>query len=189
MTGETKLRGITLTHPWSYAVARWSKDVENRSWRPESRGGQIGMYLAIHGGAVPGPSSGKREEMRLDLAAALQMAGRVPEVGVRGLLALEKGQRVEGEERYILPGIVAVARLAGVTQGSTSPWAARGQYHWQLADVVTLPEPVPHRGAQGLWALDEDKLQTVRGLYRAGLKAQRSTTNTTQEQGQRQVQP
>lgn len=176
MTGETKLRGLTLLHPWAYAVAHWGKDVENRSWRPEARGGQIGMYLAIHGGAVPGPSSGKREEMRLDLAGALQMAGRVPEVGVRGLLALEKGQRVENEERFILPGIVAVARLAGVTQSSTSPWAARGLYHWQLADVVTLPEPVPHRGAQGLWKLDEDKLIKVRGLYRAGLRAQREVS-------------
>lgn len=176
MTGETKLRGLTLLHPWAWAVAHAGKDVENRRMRPEARGGQIGMYLAIHGGVVPGPNSGKREEARMDLAWALEAAGRVAEVGAEVVEALGMAYPVESEEQYFVPGIVAVARLAGVTQSSTSVWAARGQYHWQLADVVTLPEPVPHRGAQGLWALDEDKLQTVRGLYRAGLKAQREVS-------------
>lgn len=171
-----KIKGLTLLHPWPYAVVNWSKDVENRRWSPERGGLRVGDYLAIHGGAVPGKNTGKREEFRMDLAAALQMAGRVSEVGARGLLALEKGLYVEGEERYITPGIVAVARLAGVTQSSPSRWAARGLYHWQLADVVTLAEPVPHKGAQGLWALDEDKLKTVRALYRAGLKAQREVS-------------
>lgn len=189
MTTETKLRGLTLLHPWAWAVASAGKDVENRKMRPEARGGQIGMYLAIHGGVVPGPQSGKREEARMDLAWVLETAGRVSEVGAEVVEALGMAYPVSNEERYFVPGIVAVARLAGVTQASPSRWAARGQYHWELADVVTLPEPVPHKGAQGLWVLDEDKLTTVRGLYRAGLRAQRNTTNTTQEQGQKQVRP
>lgn len=36
------------------------------------------------------------------------------------------------------------------------PWAARGQYHWRLANVRALPEPVPCKGALGLWTLPDD---------------------------------
>lgn len=31
-----------------------------------------------------------------------------------------------------------------------------GPIGWVLADVIALPEPVPCRGAQGLWTLPDD---------------------------------
>jgi hypothetical protein len=37
-----------------------------------------------------------------------------------------------------------------------SPWAAAGQFHTQLADVRPLADPVPCKGALGLWRLPED---------------------------------
>lgn len=160
------IRGLTLTHPWAWCIAHGGKDVENRRWRPERMGGQVGMHLAIHGGAVPGKNTGKREEARLDLAAALRLLNG-PGTTDPQVLALERGLAAPGEEEYFTPGIVAVARLAGVTQHSQSPWAAQDQYHWLLADVVTLPEAVPHRGAQGLWTLEDGALRRVRELYRA----------------------
>ena len=61
------LRGITLTHPWSWCVAYAGKDVENRTWRPEKQGGAVGMYLAIHGGAVPDGGARKTQQIE-DLA-------------------------------------------------------------------------------------------------------------------------
>lgn len=161
------IRGLTLTHPWAYAIARLGKDIENRTWRPEQKGGKVGMFLAIHGGVVPGKNTGKREEARMDLAAALGMAGLEEKVGEKATLRLRMGFEVEGEEAYFTPGIVAVARLAGVSQGSRSVWAASGQHHWQLADVVALPEAVPHRGAQGLWTLEPDALANVRAHWKA----------------------
>lgn len=160
------LRGLTLTHPWAWCIAHAGKDVENRSWRPERQGGQIGMFLAIHGGALPGPKTGKREEARMDLAAALRVAGRTALVGVPALQQLDMGQPATGEERFMSPGIVALARLAGVATDSTSPWAAAGQQHWQLADVLALPEPIPHRGAQGLWTVEPDVLEQLRAAWK-----------------------
>lgn len=38
-----------------------------------------------------------------------------------------------------------------------SRWAEPGDvYHWQFADPEPLDEPIPMRGYQGLWTLDED---------------------------------
>ncbi|MVN88312.1 hypothetical protein GO986_16320 [Deinococcus sp. HMF7620] len=164
------IRGLTLTHPWAYCVAHAAKDVENRRWPPARQGGRVGMFLAIHGGVVPGKNSGKREEARLDLAAALEIMERLGQpvpFTPEQRLALSMGLYVAGEERYFTPGIVAVAQLAAVTQASTSAWAARGQYHWLLEDVLTLPEPIPHKGAQGLWPLEPEKLTKVRAAWKA----------------------
>lgn len=49
--------------------------------------------------------------------------------------------------------IVAVATLADVhvCDGACSPWAEPGRHHWVLTDVRALAEPVPGRGALGLW--------------------------------------
>ncbi|WP_161884436.1 hypothetical protein [Deinococcus alpinitundrae] len=161
----TEIRGLTLTHPWPWCIVKAGKDVENRTWH---QGGRVGMFLAIHGGVVPGQNTGKREEARLDLAAAFKMVGLTDGITPEALLSYEMGMRVTDEDQFFLPGIVAVAQLAAVTQSSTSKWAARGQFHWLLADVTLLPEPVPHRGAQGLWTIEPAALVVVREGYRQG---------------------
>jgi hypothetical protein len=43
-----------------------------------------------------------------------------------------------------------------------SPWAARGRHHIELAGVRPLAEPVPCKGALGLWRLPEDVEKAVR---------------------------
>ena len=59
-----------------------------------------------------------------------------------------------------LPGVTAprgvilgLVRLVGCVRDSTSSWAIPGLWHWLLADAVPLPEPVPCKGAQGLWSV------------------------------------
>ncbi|MCD0155856.1 hypothetical protein [Deinococcus sp. 6GRE01] len=151
------LKGITLTHPWSWCVAHAGKRVENRTWVPERQGGRVGMYLAIHGGAVP--LGAKRREAEADLDHVR-----------RHILDID--QRAAATwDAVAIPGIVAIARLAAVTRDSTSIWAAQGQYHWQLVDVVTLPEPIAHKGAQGLWQVQPDVHKTLARFYRDALKA------------------
>lgn len=159
MTGPAPLlRGITLTHPWAWCVAHARKDIENRTWHPERQGGRVGMFLAIHGGAVP--DGGARKTEQLEDLAYVQ----------RYLLDID--QRAEATwERVAIPGIVAVARLAAVVQDSSSIWAAHDQYHWQLADVVTLPEPIAHKGAQGLWQVQPDVHRHLARVYRDALQA------------------
>jgi hypothetical protein len=43
-----------------------------------------------------------------------------------------------------------------------SQWAVRGQFHITLTKVRPLAEPIPCRGALGLWRLPEDVEKAVR---------------------------
>lgn len=51
--------------------------------------------------------------------------------------------------------------------GRCSPWAVRGQWHIVFANVRVLPEPVPCRGALGLWRLTDEVEQAARGQLEA----------------------
>lgn len=59
--------------------------------------------------------------------------------------------RVDGAD--VRSSIVAVATLADihVCGGECSPWAEPGRHHWVLSDVRPVAEPVPCKGALGLW--------------------------------------
>lgn len=39
--------------------------------------------------------------------------------------------------------------------------AQPGLYHWELADVTALPEPVSARGALGFWTVDEETVNAA----------------------------
>lgn len=182
------IRGITLTHPWPYFIAHGGKTVENRTWRPERQGGHVGMWLAIHGGVIPKPNTGKREEARQDLWAALRMAhtaqARAAEAGLPAvklpdhsesdMLSWSMGLPVEGEDQFFIAGIVAIAQVLQVTQRSTSPFAVNDLtgriWHWDLCNITVLPEPIPHRGAQGLWEVQPEVLAQLRETYKAAKK-------------------
>ena len=169
------IRGITLRHPWAWAFLH-GKDIENRTWPPSHQGGQIGMYLALHGGALPRKSD---DEYLDDIAHSLEWMQEhdlipgveLPDFGhyyQPNIIPGVSPQPTAENVRLFCPtGIVAVARLAGVVQDSASPWAAAGQFHWQLADVITLPEPVVHKGAQGLWQIEPAALEQVRAGWKA----------------------
>ena len=47
--------------------------------------------------------------------------------------------------------ILGWVTVVDVVPDHPSRWAEHGYYHWVLSDPVALPEPVPWRGAQGLW--------------------------------------
>ena len=65
--------------------------------------------------------------------------------------------------RYV--GIVAVAAFGGAVTESESPWFG-GPVGWVLSDIIVLPEPVPCRGAQGLWDIPDDVLEKMRAQFR-----------------------
>lgn len=162
---KTEIRGLTLRHPWAWAFLH-GKDVENRTWRPERQGGNVGMFLALHGG-----SAKINEEYAAEIDDSLEWI--IQRCGKAGAGVLTRRDFPEsGKVTYgdlITPGIVAVAQLVAVRTDSPSPWAAQGQQHWCLK-VTPLPEPVPHRGDKGLWMLEADALAQVRAGYAAASK-------------------
>jgi len=140
MPEQTKrliMRALTVQQPWAYAISHLGKDVENRTWKPPEH--VVTTYIAIHAGkATDGSGYGAirtiLERPDLDLSPGVMSLGKV----------------------------VAVAKLAGWTRDSRSPWAF-GPIVWILEDVRPLPNPTHAVGKQGLWTLSaNEQLQMAR---------------------------
>lgn len=137
------MRALTVRQPYAWAIAAGAKDVENRSRATHYRG-----LLAIHA-AKAVHRKGLDDPLILEAIAGREFA--------------------IGEPESSLGAVVAVAVLAGCHHESTerprsscSPWGQPEMYHWALASVQPLREPVPCRGALGLWRLPDDVEKSVR---------------------------
>jgi hypothetical protein len=155
---ETKrgsIKVITLTQPWATLVAVGAKQFETRSWSTNYRG-----PLAIHAGKGLGDlSKHDFEELCNDDPFYDALA--------KGLAAgLQSGPGMFNSRTYFDPNalprgaIIAVCDLVdcipagglGVGEkekafGNFAP----GRYAWLLENVRRLREPLPARGALGLW--------------------------------------
>lgn len=124
------MKALTVRQPWAWAIVHAGKDVENRTWRPPPA--IIGQRIIIHAGK------------EIDQTA--------PPYG--------------GEQALVVRGAflgtvtVADAHLASTCHGLCSVWATVptrevGCWHWELADPYAWPNPVPGRGALGLFDAPE----------------------------------
>lgn len=137
------LKAITVRPPWSWAIMN-GKNIENRGWQRPFRG-----TLAIHAGKGWDYDG---EDSPL-VGRAWQDAGNGPYPHPK-------------HPQIVLGAVVAVADVVDIcgaqmrsympSDCECGPWAVRGQYHWRLGNVRALSEPVPCRGALGLWTLPDD---------------------------------
>ena len=58
--------------------------------------------------------------------------------------------------------IVAVVTIDGYDQEQRTGWDVPDAWHWRFRDVQVLAEPIPCRGAQGLWALPWEVRERLR---------------------------
>ncbi|MGI8333434.1 hypothetical protein ACRYCC_26075 [Actinomadura scrupuli] len=152
------MRALSVRPPWSAAIAHFGKTVENRTWYTRHRG-----PLAIHASAM---LDGGRERSDHIFERVADLSG-LPDAVIR-------------EAAQVRSAIVAVARLTTVCSASLpveagfplrcpcGPWAVAGQRHFRLADVRPLVEPVPARGALGLWDLPDEVEAAVLAQLRTG---------------------
>ncbi|HEX2677838.1 MAG TPA: hypothetical protein VHM19_14395 [Polyangiales bacterium] len=145
------LLALTLHRPWPFAILHLPpalvKRVENRPWKPWPS--VIGKRIAIHAGK------------KLDRGAETEILGFMDEHDING-----------GDERLYSEGIVGTAVVKGwmefesgdyggelterqMIDAFNSPWFF-GPFGWVLEDVRALPEPIPCKGAQGLWRVPAD---------------------------------
>jgi len=140
------MKAITLTQPWATLVAIGAKKIETRSWRTEHRG-----PIAIHAAKnMPRSASALigREPFRRHLYPAPVYVGRPCHLP-RGVIVATA----------VLVAVRPTKFLSGpsvhVPDPSTDEYAfgdyTPGRFMWFLEDVVALSEPVPARGALGLW--------------------------------------
>lgn len=157
-------RALSVRQPWAWAIVTQGKDVENRS-RATAYRGMIAIHasLTIDEGHLPTRTpEGRAAAQALDAMGgrgnwwnpAHHVPSRMHESPPAGLA---------------VGAIVGVATLIGChneatesPRNSCSPWGQPDQYHWWLANAQPLAEPVPCRGALGLWRLPEDVEKAVR---------------------------
>jgi hypothetical protein len=156
------VKAITLTQPWATLVAIGAKRFETRSWRPWHMG-----PLAIH--AAKGfPVESQALCFTEPFLSVLTGAGVFGEVQLGSdpeatatlnpgcLGALPRGTVIAtaalawwGSTRSIvLPDLLD--QFGGPHEREFGNYGP-GRWAWRLADVRRLGEPVPARGALGLW--------------------------------------
>jgi hypothetical protein len=127
----TGVRGLTLKAEWAHAMAHLEKRTENRGW-PAPEG--IDRIL-INAGKGRDRTAG---DTYARLGFLLPPAPVMSAVVVVADIALVCGSAIEQPAHRQM-----LCRC--------DPWKADRQYHWQLANVLVLPEPVPCVGRLGLW--------------------------------------
>lgn len=141
----SKLKAITLWQPWASAMAAGLKTVETRSWATSYRG-----PLAIHA------SARKVHTADMGLVRALGRALRVDvaRTNPKALAdALPRGAVLGVVELYDVVLMSRVSALHDVMTAQEMSWGdwKPDRFAWLCRPVVWFPEPVPAKGAQGLW--------------------------------------
>lgn len=115
---------LSVRQSWAGLIAAGFKPTENRTWAVPRK--YLGARVWIHA------SAGKFEPAPLR-----------PDFG-----EYEVPERLRARGR-----ILALATLADchLDAGCCRPWGQPGCFHWSLTDVRALSEPVPAKGALGLW--------------------------------------
>lgn len=148
---------LTLWPEWAWVIANgqsWPADlvrklVENRGWHPGRRL-PVGTRIAIHAGKHLGgrPGAAVADEA---VAGVLAMYRRANP----GRLLPYQGFR-EALRACAKSAIVCTATIDGYDQHHLTGWDVPDAWHWRLRDVLVLDEPIPCRGAQGLWPVPAD---------------------------------
>ncbi len=125
------MKALSLTQPWASLVATDQKRVETRSWSTNYRG-----PLYIH-------AAKSMNDAAHDFATEELFGGRLP-------LVLPLGALIATARLVDVRRTEAVIRELTATEiryGDYTP----GRFAWFLEDIQELPEPIPARGALGLW--------------------------------------
>lgn len=156
------MKVITLTQPWATLVAIGAKKIETRSWSTPYRG-----PLAIH--AAKGFPTSARDLMWTEpFFSALGEWGRTHNFSlglplgkiiavcelkeVLPIVAFQDGVRFQRETDYWKASYLNLPEEPELSFGNY----AAGRFAWILENVHVLKEPIPARGALGLWTFSGD---------------------------------
>ena len=135
------MKAMTLQQPWATLVAIGAKHYETRSWRTEHRG-----PLAIHASkALPKNIGGicSREPFWSTLRPWLDKMD-FPTGAVIAVVTLLNCLPTEQYQHK------PYSDMLSKNERAFGDWTP-GRWSWQLADMQMLPDPIPAKGALGLW--------------------------------------
>jgi len=141
------MKAFSLKQPWATLVAIGAKQIETRSWKTDYRG-----PLAIHASKTWYATLG-------GLCLSWPFHEELERAGI-------KIRDLKRPAELPFGAVVATGRLREITRINPEfvhrlSWKEEmfgdyrlGRYAWLLEDVTPLEEPIPARGALGLWEWD-----------------------------------
>lgn len=151
------MKALTLWRPWSDAIVAGAKPIENRTWAPPR--GLLGQWIAIHGGKRWDEDGARwiiEEELWEPHPDAVSPQGIVGAAQLIGVVEF----RTRPSDRLLVNAWWGDRDAAQARLESAAPWFT-GPIGWLFGDAVSI-DPVPCRGAQGLWTLPPDVDATVK---------------------------
>jgi hypothetical protein len=136
------MKALSIKQPWASLIAAGAKDIENRDWATKHRG-----MIAIH-------ASARMSQDDMDDACGM-MRGMVPKFS----------QAKFEQDNFPLGAILGIAEIADCVKQSDSPWFV-GDFGFVLQFAVKFRNPIPCKGALGLWDVPVEILQRMREEYR-----------------------
>ncbi len=138
------MKALSIRAPWWWFILHGGKDIENRDWSTAYRG-----PVLIHASAW-----WRADEITGDWDAALVMgraSGRwQPGAGVSFLTFAADLKTAGG-------CLIGIATLADSVTRHPSPWFV-GRYGFVLVDARPLAQPIPCKGALGLFDVPDNLL-------------------------------
>lgn len=140
------MKALTISQPYATLIASGQKWVENRTWYTPFRG-----PLAIH--------AGKGSQYLDRDALSRYPTGCI--VAVADMIACARLETIATSAKEIMSAGLTIEQVE-------SHEHTEGPYCWVLRNVRALSEPVPCRGAQGLWDWNENIPEEVAARPAAG---------------------
>lgn len=144
------MKALTLHQPWATLIAIGAKCIETRSWSTSYRG-----PLAIH--AAKGfPKEAQVACITYPFIDTLGKAGfrvgawpgkPLPLGAIVATCELVDCEKIARQKWWKIDGVTWILSDAERALGDYAP----GRDAWLLANIRPLLEPIPAKGAQGLW--------------------------------------
>ena len=143
------MKAITVRQPWAWAIIFGQKDVENRT---RNIAGSYRGPVVIHAAKRIEEDEFVDALRFFDGMGFERPQGKVGDLGFGVALGIVE---LCGAHR---PGVGDFGPDEGP---ACSPWAMDAEWHLELANPRPFPEPIPYRGALGLWNFPDDLLPEV----------------------------
>lgn len=151
------VKGMSLTQPWASLVSAGAKSIETRFWSTHYRG-----WLAIH--AAKGYPGWARELAR-EQPFARHLRGAELPTGVVVALAMLVDVGPTGRDELGAP-VAPFLPAEGSEEYAFGDYTP-GRHMWRLGTVYALEEPIPAKGALGLWRVPDPVLEVLRDAWRS----------------------
>ena len=132
---------LTLKQPYAWMVIHGSKDIENRTWVNALLWDLIERQepFAVHAG--------------------VSIRGDYYDKACAYARSQDPALRVPPKDDLVLGAILGTAIPAEIFHPDDwllgRRWHMRDHYGWRLRDRTALPAPIPAKGKQGFWSIDD----------------------------------